>query len=397
MKPVLFVTGHAPFDRVGAFARLHEREDVEFALFGGRSQHGGGTAEGELPFPHRHVRQHEVAALAATGRHRAVVVSTGGRLALPGAWAGTRRAGVPLILWSSLWAHPRTAAHLLGYPALRRLYRSADAVVTYGPHVSAYVRARGAGNVHEAPQSVENDFWGVPGVNPPTTPGWPSETDVKFLFAGRPVREKGLGVLMEAWCDSGLVVPAAALVLVGVGSIPPWVPAGGAVTPGVARPRGRRPGGAARVRAGHARGPDALAATPPGVVCLDPAPPAQLRSMYDSADVLVVPSIATRTFREPWGLVVNEAMNRNLPVIASDAVGAVAGGLVRDGHNGLVVPAGDPRALAHALRRLAADAALRAHLGAAGAEDVQAYTHDAWAKGFSSALNSLGLSRGGRW
>ena len=72
--------------------------------------------------------------------------------------------------------------------------------------------------------------------------------------------------------------------------------------------------------------------------------------MYAAADVLVVPSIATRTFREPWGLVVNEAMNQGLPVIASDAVGAVAGGLVRDGRNGLVVRAGDSGALAHAMR-----------------------------------------------
>ena len=66
---------------------------------------------------------------------------------------------VPLILWASLWAHPRSAAHALSYLPLLRLYRSADAVVTYGPHVSAYVRARGARNVHIAPQSVDNDFW----------------------------------------------------------------------------------------------------------------------------------------------------------------------------------------------------------------------------------------------
>jgi glycosyltransferase involved in cell wall biosynthesis len=360
-RPVLFVTGHAPLDRVGAFARLHEREGVEFALFGGRSQHGGSAGEDQLPFPHRRVRQREVAALAAAGRHRAVVVSTGGRLALPGAWAGARRAQIPLILWTSLWAHPRTAAHALSYPALRRLYSSAEAVVTYGPHVSAYVCARGARNVHVAPQSVENAFWGAPDVGPLAAPRWPSETAVKFLFAGRPVREKGFGVLIEAWHDSGLAAPSAALVLVGVGSIPPWIPAGGAVSS--------------------------------EVVCLDPVAPVQLRSMYAAADILVVPSIATRTFREPWGLVVNEAMNRKLPVIASTAVGAVAGGLVRDGHNGLVVPAGEPRALAHALRRLAADAPLRARLGAAGARDVQAYTHDAWAQGFSRALESLGLSR----
>src|ERR1035438_572291 len=94
--------------------------------------------------------------------------------------------------------------------------------------------------------------------------------------------------------------------------------------------------------------------------------------MYADADILVVPSIRTRTFREPWGLVVNEAMNRGLAVIASDAVGAVAGGLVRDGRNGLVVRVSDSDALAGAMVRLAGDDELRARLGAAGAQDVSA-------------------------
>ena len=119
------------------------------------------------------MRQHELVALAASGRYRAVVVSTGGRIALPGAWAGARRAGVPVILWSALWAHPRTAAHAFSYLALRRLYRSAEALVVYGSHVEAYVRARGARNVHIAPQSVDNEFWSHPAATPTTIPRWP--------------------------------------------------------------------------------------------------------------------------------------------------------------------------------------------------------------------------------
>ncbi len=358
MKPVLFVTGHAPAYRVGAFQLLHERERVEYALFGGRISHGGGGSAPELTFPHRHVREHELYELAASGRYRAVVCPTGGRVALPATWAGARRAGVPLILWASLWAHPRSAAHALSYPALLRLYRSADAIVTYGPHVSAYVRARGAKHVYVAPQSVDNSFWRSPETSAPADPAWPAEASVKFLFAGRPVREKGLGVLVEAWSTSGLQTPTAALVLVGAGSTPPWVPAGGAV------------------------------------MSFEPVSAAELRNFYAAADVLVLPSIPTRTFREPWGLVVNEAMNRGLPVIASDAVGAAGGGLVRDGRNGVIVPAGDPLALAAALRRLAADPRLRARLGEAGRADVSAYTHDAWAAGFSQALAELDRSGG---
>ncbi|MGO9249582.1 MAG: glycosyltransferase family 4 protein [Solirubrobacteraceae bacterium] len=374
MKPVLFVTGHAPPDRVGAFAALHEREEIEVALFGGRSKHGGGEFVGELPFPHRYIRQHEPARLAASGDYRAVVCSTGGRVALGATWAGARRGRVPLILWASLWAHPRSPAHLFSYLALLRLYRSADAVVTYGPHVSEYVRARGARNVHVAPQAVDNSFWSAPFTAIPCWPTtgsaggaadrsqWPKQAGVKFMFAGRPGREKGVGVLMEAWRKSGLQAPSAALVLVGLGSSPPWVPAAGAV--GL-----------------------------PGVSYIEPVPPERLREMYADADVLVVPSIRTPTFREPWGLVINEAMNRGLAIIASDAVGAVEGGLVRDGHNGLVVAAGDSDALAEAMVRLAHDPELRARLGEAATRDVSAYTYDAWADGFSRALATVGLSR----
>jgi glycosyltransferase involved in cell wall biosynthesis len=367
MKPLLFVTGHAPAYRVGALARLHEREGIEVALFGGRYKHGGAGFELQMPFPHRHVRPRELYALAAGGDYRAVVCPTGGRLAPLATWAGTRRARVPLILWASLWSHPRSAAHALSYLPLRRLYRSADAVVTYGTHVSDYVRARGAHNVFIATQSVDNDFWSEPHTDAPSARAWPVDADTRFLFAGRNAREKGVEVLIEAWRLAALAVPDNALVLVGTGA-----------------------GRATFAPAGLRRKGDA------GVVSLDSVAPLELRTMYAASDVLVVPSIPTRTFREPWGLVVNEAMNRGVAVIASDAVGAAAGGLVRDGVNGLVVPAGDSAALAAAISTLAGDRALRRRLGDQAAQDVRAYNHDAWTKGFCEALASLGLARG-RW
>jgi glycosyltransferase involved in cell wall biosynthesis len=360
LKPVLFVTGHVPAYRVGALAALHERQGIEVALFGGRSRHGGARFAGELPFPHRHVRPRELFALARQQRYRAVVCPTGGRLALLCTWAGARQGHTPLILWASLWAHPRSAAHAMSYLPLLRLYRSADAVVTYGPHVSAYVAARGAHNVHVAPQSVDNDFWRSPHVSPPSDPRWPRDAGVRFLFVGRNAPEKGAHVLLAAWRASGLRPPAAALVIVGA----------------TENDDDERDGFAA--------------------LRLGALPPAQLRDVYAAAHVLVVPSIPTRTFREPWGLVVNEAMNRQLAVIASDAVGAAAGGLVRNGVNGLVVPAGDPHALARAIQLVGADAVLRSQLGAAGAHDVLAFDHAAWADGFSRALASLGLARK-RW
>jgi glycosyltransferase involved in cell wall biosynthesis len=254
---------------------------------------------------------------------------------------------------------------MLTYLPLRRLYRRADAIVTYGPHVSAYVSARGARNVTVAPQSVDNEFWrSAPASS--MLAGWPERARTRFLFVGRPAPEKGLDVLLRAWRTAGPQLRDDVLALV--------------------------PGASEAGPQGGAR-PVVL---PAGVHELGPLTPEQLREAYGASDVLVVPSVRTATFREPWGLVVNEAMNGELTVVASDAVGAAAGGLVRDGANGLIVPAGDSDALAAALGRLAGDPGMREQMGRQGAQDVLAYSHRAWAEGFSKALSTLALARE-RW
>jgi glycosyltransferase involved in cell wall biosynthesis len=119
----------------------------------------------------------------------------------------------------------------------------------------------------------------------------------------------------------------------------------------------------------------------------------RLRNFYAGSDVLALPSLRTRTFREPWGLAVNEAFNRGIPAIVTDAVGAAAGGLVQHGRTGLVVPAGNAEALAGALRRLYDDTELRGRLGAAAAGAVAGFTQDAWVAGVRGALAAVGVSR----
>ena len=134
-------------------------------------------------------------------------------------------------------------------------------------------------------------------------------------------------------------------------------------------------------------------AAPPGVRLTGPLPPAEVRNFMASASVLVMPSLATRTFREPWGLAANEAMHQLLPVIATDAVGAAAGGLVRHERNGLIVPGNDAEALAGALRRIAEDDTLRRTLGTNAGRDVAAFTPEAWAAGMAGAVRSAELRR----
>jgi len=349
-RPVLFVTNLVPPDRAGAFAALHERVGIELALFGGRSHHATGGVE-DPGVPHRHVSQREVHALAASGRHRAVVAGTVGRAALPAAWLGARRARVPFVLWSALWAEMTTPAHVVARPLMAAIYRDAAAVVAYGPHVAAFARAHGARRVEIAPQAVDNAFWSAP-VAAPERPA-----PFTVLFVGRPAREKGVPELVAAWRAAALDPAEAALVLAGDGH---------------------------EARSGV-----------PGLQVAGALSPANLRNFYAGASVVAIPSIPSRRFVEPWGLVANEAMNQHCAVIATDAVGAAAGGLVRQEATGLVVPAADSAALGAAIRRLHDDPALRARLAEAGARAVTAYTYEAWASGFAAALAGTTAAREG--
>lgn len=77
-------------------------------------------------------------------------------------------------------------------------------------------------------------------------------------------------------------------------------------------------------------------------------------------DILVHASVVP----EPFGQVVVEGLAAGVPVVASNAGGPAE--TITDEGNGLLVPPGDVAALAAALRRLIADAALRARLSAAG-------------------------------
>jgi glycosyltransferase involved in cell wall biosynthesis len=342
-KPVALVTNVVTDYRVEPFRMLDEAEGVEVLAF----RDGQTTQLG-------------AARRVASGRYRAVVCGLGGRVALPATYLAARRAGIPFVLWASIWSHPRTPAHLLSYLPTRALYRRADAVVTYGPHVTRYVverRGRDDG-VFEAPQAVSAEHFGraLPAEAVAAAREGAGDGDFLALFVGRLEREKGVELLLDAWGRADLG-DGAALAFAGEG------PLRGAV---------ERAGGRALGR----------------------VPRSELPALYAAADTLVLPSIRTATFVEPWGLVVNEAMHQGTPILASDAVGAVAGGLVRDGRNGLVAPAGDADALAARIRSLAENPELRERLGRAAREDVGGFTYRAWVEGVRQALRSVGTSRG---
>lgn len=99
---------------------------------------------------------------------------------------------------------------------------------------------------------------------------------------------------------------------------------------------------------------------------LGPQPRERVLELLAAADAALLSSVWENF---PHTLV--EALRVGTPVVAT-AVGGV-GEVVRDGENGLLVPAGDPAALAAAIERLAEDEELRARLRSAAADSVADY------------------------
>jgi glycosyltransferase involved in cell wall biosynthesis len=303
------------------------------------------------PFPAR--RLTGTRALLDLGReYDAVIAGFAGGASLFAAFAGAKRYRRPFVLWASIWAQPRSLAHAVALPASRLVYRHADAVLAYGPHAERFIAPfrRDPTDIFVAPQAVEPELFGR-AVSEAEVAAFRAEHRLGegplVLYSGRLVPEKGVGVLLDAWPE---LAGAATLVIAGDGPL-----------------------------ADRARGTA-------GVALLGALARARLPVAYAAAEFAVLASIPTPLFREPWGLVCNEAMHQSRPVIATTAVGAAAGGLVRDGETGLVIAPGDAGALAGAIRRLLGDAALRRRLGTAAREAVAAYTYDAMVEAFVAAL-----------
>ena len=107
----------------------------------------------------------------------------------------------------------------------------------------------------------------------------------------------------------------------------------------------------------------------PHVRFIGPQPRERVIELFRAADASILSS-SWENF--PHSVV--EALAAGTPVIAT-RVGGVAE-VVRDGENGLLVPAGDGEALAHAVRRYFSDDVLRARLRAGAVESVRAYDRD---------------------
>ncbi len=273
-------------------------------------------------------------------------------------WA--RRNRVPLLVWVESTARDMRNGHAPVEFLKRTFLRRCDAFVVPGKSSLEYLRTHQVPDesIFTAPNAVDIDFF-CRCVQPvrADTAGYRLALNLPsrfFLFVGRLVAEKGVFDLLEAYrtltpelrTDVGLVF----------------------VGEGAARPELSR----------HA------ASIQPGKVQFAGfAQREDLAAYYALAEVLILP-----TYTDTWGLVVNEAMACDLPIICSSAAGCVAD-LVEDGWNGRVVAPGAVVDLASAMDQLARSPDTQGRMGARSRQRILQYSPQACAAGIAGAVLSL--------
>lgn len=103
---------------------------------------------------------------------------------------------------------------------------------------------------------------------------------------------------------------------------------------------------------------------------------------FACSDLFVIPSGAGET----WGLVVNEAMNFNLPVIVSDMAGS-AYDLVVEDVNGYNYKCGDIKQLAEKIKTIIYDRNKLENFGKRSKEMIKDYSYDTIINNIKTALN----------
>jgi glycosyltransferase involved in cell wall biosynthesis len=369
---IAFVTNICPHYRVKTFEALAKQYNVDYYFFslGGdwywQKNHGIRIGDFNYEYLHGfnlgHTRVNPSLPIKLyKGDYDIYIKCINGRLALPATYLIARLRRRPFILWTGIWTRLQTPMHKLLFSFTRYLYHHANAIVVYGSHVRNYLISEGVPSerIFIAAHAINNGAYNDT-VSDDEKYALRQKSNISpkqkvILYLGRLEKAKGLQFLLRAY--SFLQIDDAVLILAGTGSEQPFL----------------------AQLADELKIADRVHFT--GYI-----PPDKTLPYYANAWVFVLPSITVPQGKEPWGLVVNEAFNQGVPVIATTAVGAAAGGLVQDGVNGLVVPEKNSMALAEALQTILISLHQREEFSKNARKIISTWDNSRMVSGFTRAI-----------
>ena len=268
-----------------------------------------------------------------------------------------------LVVWHTVWYYPDTIQYkfFLSRLLMVILNNYTDAIVVYGEHGKKFLTDKGVKKekIFIAWQTVDNDLFGREVSHneiDSITNKLKLQKDKKIiLYVGRLIRLKGIEILLKSLRCLKDSKKAFTMLFCGDGDM--------------------------RKEITEYCIKENIEYRITGLI-----PYHELPVYYKIARVLVLPSITTKTLKEAWGLVVNEAFNQGCPAIVTDAVGAGVGGLIKDGENGYLIPEGNVKELTNALNSILEDDAIYQKMCLNALEEIKEWNYERQVKGFLDAI-----------
>ena len=372
MKNFLLVTNFCPFYRIKLYKILNDELKLKILFYsaGTEKYWEASNAQGKKEAQNIYLADDGANKLVILWRYVKVLFGSETKGIIQGfngaafiflGYLIARLRGIPFGIWTGLWYHPRTTFHTLTRPLTDFIYRHADFAVVYGTHVKAYLVGRGmkADRIFIAQNTADNELYS----KIPTDEEKLSfrekyglaENEPALLYVGRFSAEKGPKELLKAL---SLVKDPPKLIMIGKGPEKEWCE-------NFAKEKN-------------------LPVIFAGYVANE-----ELYHYYNAIPIVVIPSVDMPELKEAWSLTVNECMNQGCVVVATESVGAAAGGLVEDGRTGFIVPERDPEKMAAAIEKLVKDKELRETLSQNAKAKIATWDYDHMAEGFRQVVTLM--------
>ncbi len=236
--------------------------------------------------------------------------------------------------------HGSARWYIWSKPALKYWFKKLDGHIAVSPAAISHVAPFFPVKYDVIPNGIDLGYFGAEAAPVPEF----KDGKLNILFVGRMEKRKGLKYLLEAFGRVKWDFPNIRLIVVGPGNLDKYCHR-------VMSERNLQ-----------------------DVVIAGAVDYKTLSSYYHTADIFCTPA----TGKESFGIVLLEAMAASRPIVATAIPGYSF--IVKNGHQGLLVPPRDPEALAAALAVLIQNPELRKEMGARGRAAVDQYRWDKVAK-----------------
>lgn len=356
---ILFITNFCPLYHYSSFKLLSQELNIKFVFYeSGANYHNGKNTLNELDFDNvtfsneiskiyylfKLIRSNDIIIYSCTGGYLLILTHLFCTI--------FKR---KKIFWSNNWYYGKNIKSRITKFVHSIIYRNVDAIVTYGEHVDKFIIENferiDINKIFHSYNVTNNNLFRE--IDQNITRKLKQDFSIQhdtivFGYVGRLDKEKGVEYLLKAY--KLVRNEKTRLILVGQNNI-------------------------------------SLKLQDDDIFLIPFINNKLLPNYYSIFDVLILPSITGKNWKEPWGIVINESMNQECALIATTAVGAAMSGKFTIRENINIVSEKSVDELAKAISEMISDKTISENMKKKNKILINELNEQLFTSGFTNAIN----------